>query len=847
MSTDNSKVLKNEKNDRSLFSLNSTNRTTRNMGQIGVTGCQFAMPKDTIKMYSGVNIEMKPTSSRIASQINYDRMNVAVPFRSIWHYWDEYIGKGPDILRNGGFSVPYVQKYENESILSLPTMNSGRLFGYLLASLGGVRNRQLFSVDPSFTPSPANYNERLGNSQEYSYDYLDTEGGLATRSLCYDTSSGQIYTLPWWLPKLIKQGYSSSGINYQYIASTSSHVFHFRDISFLNLFNHLRDTPFVSISAKFNYESSSHRLYCLVAPCVNEEGFYKDMFACDADHYTFYVNCYSTSSIRYGSIVLGSSSSYAESDLAGRLYQHASSAEQCKAENICLTAALFNCLFNRPDMIGYGSLCEQLGVHFFKEYSSYEFDQIYRVVYRLSFASSGFFGDSQTIAYLSQYGRKRTTVTLPLQVFTDEIMGGSEVSPNINLLPFFAYQKICTDRFLLGHNILTNSLGQNSNVDTDIRYDSPYFRNNMIPTKCYYRPNKGSSASYDVQCMYVDDTSTVANAKLHIVGNGSAATTQDPSFWHFAIHINLLCSVFFSRNVMRQMDVFLKIWQRQDMNVQNILNASSYGVVDNNQKLQAKSMILAKSLAKLVRFGGQDMLADKVIENHFGVNDVPCDHCDVIILNSKSSSLKTEDIINTGGAVSSSATGEEGNPLPLGDKVSLVANSYPIEYDFECFIPDFSLILSIDWFSVPNYRTNVPNYATNELGWRTNLIEDFKLAYFPEYQASGDEPLYLDDVEFGNTSSTPTMIGWTNKNNLLKDSDINELNGEYQSKYLNQIVAADPDWISPTYGPSLTYGYLQPVNYTLPIVDVFGQHFLCGYSKTIYKKSCLTKLNEVGL
>ena len=108
MSTDNGKILKGNTN-RSLFGLHLPYRTTHNLGQVNVHNLQFVMPKDTIKKRGGVYFEMKPTLAKLSSQVRANQSSFAVPIRTIWKYFDEYVSKGTEYLQTGGFNTPYVQ------------------------------------------------------------------------------------------------------------------------------------------------------------------------------------------------------------------------------------------------------------------------------------------------------------------------------------------------------------------------------------------------------------------------------------------------------------------------------------------------------------------------------------------------------------------------------------------------------------------------------------------------------------------------------------------------------------------------------------------------------------------
>lgn len=862
MSTDNGKVLKNQETERSLFGLSQTVRTTQKLGQLGVMDCAFCMPKDTIRHRSSKHYELKPTVSKISSSIYHHTLSCAVNFRSILKYYDEFISKGDSFISASGFNVPYVQKQEDKSVTSLPCMPAARIFGYFLATMGfGNPNRFLKFAEPT------NYADdslkAQGNLQDWRFSTLISRSSAYKGASVYPTSAYnkedsdaiKNYAYPFWYPRLIGDGYYNSGWNIENV-NKDGVVYHSLSTDKADLIEQCK-----VMFGKYFYEADVKRIIIASAYDKNENCVYFKLVGSTksmseavglergwdvrTNDYDFLVRTATNEGVyTYGDVELSTTPlandlitehNFVNTFIANETrpeglfppsYEQPDS-EKLKAMKLIIFNAVCCCLFNTSELLGSGSLCESLGVHLFQRLSVLSnYGSIFPPFFSSMYLPERYTIDSS--AWSVNYGLLRSIGDQTIK----------ETSPSINVLPFFAYQKIVTERFLLPHNVLSSSSGETSSVDYDAKFDSPVFRNNMVPTMCYYKSDDNSD---------IDELSiypTTGNWSM-VVSGTSVENYGGPAYWHYVIPINQLISVFLPRNVMRSIDAYTKVWQKRDNNVQEIINSSDYNAVDSSLLINAKKYLLSHALSRFVRFGNTDMTAKAVIENHFGVNDLPSDCDNTILLNRNSGKLQTQDVINTGGAVN-----ESGEPRELGDKSTIVSDDVPLHNDFDCFCKDFSFIITLHWFSCDTFRYSVPQWSTYQLGKnRFGLRKAFQVAFLPEYQNTGDDPLYLSDILFGENPSAPNIIGWTNKNNLNKDDGTNQLLGEWQDRFSNQIVTNNPLYKNLQFSPSLTYGYLQPstFEYYIPLVDRFGSAIMVTSYNEIDKKSTMTKLNNVGL
>ena len=119
MSTDNSKILRNELN-RSLFSQELPTFTSQKIGQINPSIVSFGIPSETQKLISGQYYELKPLVSRILPELRQIIVLQCVTFKDLWNNWDKFIGKGHMMVRNGAFNVPYIEAQNEDTNYQLP-------------------------------------------------------------------------------------------------------------------------------------------------------------------------------------------------------------------------------------------------------------------------------------------------------------------------------------------------------------------------------------------------------------------------------------------------------------------------------------------------------------------------------------------------------------------------------------------------------------------------------------------------------------------------------------------------------------------------------------------------------
>lgn len=849
MSTDNDKLLKNREAERSLFGLRETNRTSQPLGQIGVVDCQFAIAKDTIKHRHGVHYELKPTTDVLNTSIRSNIRNFAVPMRSIWRYCSEFISKGDEFIQTGGFNTPYIQTKEGQSNMYLPTCNPTLIMPTMLAMLGcGNPNGLMKFAQPGNSVSTSH--EYQGNVQDYIW------GRIHNGQFGF-TKASDVFGVTWWLPRLLGSGRQGRYMNMTTLnpsGSTPSKTNTFWQFS-------TKDPDMLMSAEGYGFLPPANfadpQLCCSVYYYATNGQVYFYLYWADGSTNATYtyapsVNIQSAETAQwtftigldcvplFNDVAVGVNDHpapmYGDADET-KWYQlfHSKTAgarttDECRrAYNLAL---LF--FFRHAELFGQSSLCEQLGVHFFERRNFFDLTTDTYHMHRLS-VDDGAVLDASYWAVNSHL----------------ELTSDNEVGPNSEIrictLPFYAYQKAVTDRFLLRHETLTNNMQEDSSVDTSLKYDSPFFRNNMVPTMSYYHQVDDSALQEDELRMSLAVTEDGWVPMGNIISSSATTEASMPEeYWHYVMSIQQFLSIFLNRNCLMQMDVLTKIWQRENHNVQALLDAENLGVVDSDRRLDLKKFLMSKSFTRFIRKGGIDQMASKVIEDIYGINDVPCDKNMAVLLSDQHHIIATQDVVNQGGA-----TDQYGSQMALGQRVSIASETLEVANDYECFCPEYMFFLTLHWMDCEVIRAKVPNFATSRLGWAYRTRRAFQMAFFPMYQSLGDDAMFLEDIEFGADANLlgNTMIGWTNKNFLLKDSDINRVGGEFLSKYSRQLVSSTPTWKQRVFGPSLTYGYLQPpsCDYQIPLCDRYGDTCLMSWVTQTYKKSCMTKQNIIGL
>lgn len=854
MSTDNSRILTSDA-QRSMFGIHTPVKTTGKLGSVMVSDCQLAFPKDTVKHRVGRFYEMKPTTNRLASAITANTMSAAVPFRVIWRYFDEFISKGNFMVQNGAFSVPYIQRTEDKSSDQIPQVSASSLLGYALMNLSGHQGI-LCNYEPEVYPdTAANYEHISGNAADYDFDFVDWQGVIRQSARGYKSGAYIPYLRSSLMPRLVGDGISSNrqvNVNWLYSNTKSDLVYHFYSPEAI-----MQAQILFALQKKMNpsatYEFTEGDITCLdvhisttsgipyfvVGYGVNPvRGF--NSYVADNKVGTSDFNSYIPSSglwhfrldVQNGTFVsLTLNKDFVANAESGNVpgnYSYCVYNNSLYMAKLCASFAITQ-LLNHSSLFGYGSLCESFGHHFFENVTLRD---LYTDYVDSVFDFAGFWG-----AYDPE-----TTIPVLNRNLLAGIQSYSPGNPNymMNMLPYAAYQKIITDRFLLPHQILSNNTGEDSTVDTN-PYDSPYFRNNMVPTVLFGKPfpNVDGIDWLQYQTIKWDDETS----EWYLTSaDRSALQGSVPEKLHFCIPVNQMLHLFVDRGALMDMDVFTKIWQKQDRNVTQLLNQSSYGV-NADGSINAKQFLMASAASKYLNFGGTDQLAKDVIENQFGVNSVPDCLDRVIVLDTKQNVLQVQEVLNQGGA-----TDSEGNSMALGDRVSICTNAIPVTTCYDCFCPEFCYLLDLHWFSVATERVNVPNAGVRKLeviGSDTDVRKAFQIALFPAYQSSGDEMLKMSDIE---AFADDDDVAWTNKNNTLKDGYA-EYRGEWKNKYEKQIVTPYPQYRKGRFAPSLTYAYLQPTpfQYDLHLVDRYGDAFQIAFDNFHFKKSTMTKLDNVGI
>lgn len=846
--TDNSKILQNF-TERSLFQIHKPKKTSQKIGTLGVSNVELALPKDTIKYRKGTYFELKPTTNRIVTPITANESFFAVPLRSVWAWYDSFLSKGGDIVRNGAYNKPSMLQNESISVDQLPYVKAQQIFFSLLASIGGFHSEDkwlsaLLYLSESIALTDENYEKlsgNIGSEFDYDFDFINHDGLYVKSFRDYCEANSITPYVGWWLPRLLGGGVKRSGVNLVPEMTLDENergdlhfVLHFSDPNSVILgrwlyelmkANQLSTTFDLATNDVNSFNVHFSRGNILVSVSRYNYSVMNDGDNVNVDLTTTYNFSVNQRGLDDG-FLASTTTDYSglpsvPGDIVPILYNNSSGMYPL----IC--SFLFTAVFNRSSLLGYGSLAESIGYHFFEELNVYDLQTEYSLGSNAIPVQLGYAWDS-CVSVLSKGILDNWN--------TDDIENNAN---NVQLLPFFAYQK-CAERFLLPHQILSNNENEDSTLDYS-RYDSNYYRNNMIPSVFYGKPQfgTGQSPASEYGCAVLvmnQDTS-----ELEYESGGRWASTWDASKWHYLISINQLWSVLFERGTLLEIDCFNKIWQKQDRNVTELMAQSEYGVNEDGT-INAKEFLLAQKLGKFLLAGGTDQLANSVIENHFGVHDVPCDTNEAIRLSSRSYLLQTQEITNTGGGVDS-----QGNTMVVGDRVSIVQHEIPVHNVFECFVPDFAYIIGLHWFSVPFERTNVPNPSVrvlDSISSKSDVRKAFQIAFFPEYQASGDEMLYTTDII---SFAKQDIVAWTNKLNTLKDG-YREYCGEWKNRFYKQIITAYPFYRDSSVLPSLTYEYFQPTpfDYDLHLVDKFGDSMLVAHDNYIYKKSIMSKQNYVG-
>lgn len=836
--TDNSKILRNDLN-RSLFAQKLPVFTSQKLGQINPSICSLGLPSETQKLVAGTYYELKPLVSRLTTGIKSNNCSAMVYFKDLWHNWDKFIAKGPMLIRNGAFNVPYIEAQNESTNYQLPFVFVSQIVKGFLASAFGSRGKL---YQPQFDERTT---DTEGNKVPFNYHFFTESGRYIDSALDTDIAAA-VPLIGWWIPRLIGSGKNTSGVNLRLIPTSAERTAYEMYINIsrpevvmlvkcawaylMKCWSHktgmttytnssLGDFNAVSIGiseygGSLNYTLSLVRQY---ETATDRDYWNNNDFA--------FFNINTDNDHAFASTFTG----IADLDSVPSQYweQHTNTIE-FKEDNgvlplfcpsmssagwdtsVILRAALYTALLDTPELLGRGSLMESMGHHLFSSRTIYDIMANYCNNY--DNAAVGFSFDTTFSIY-------------DLNLLDDTI---SETK-RVNLLPYVGYQKVVSERFLLAHQILSNNDGNDSTLN-DKPFDSPYHRNNLVPTMLYGQLTTDHNHDY----FY---TSTLYGAEGYEKSANVSRSNFKPQVWHNCVGANQLLTLFVSRSGIMEMDVFNKIWQKQDRNLQDLLQTAEIAITDSDDILQAKKFAITKALSRFSLFGQLDQMCQSVVENHFGISTGKSDNHQSIMLHKDKNLLPTIDIFNQGGAVY-----DNGDSRPLGDRTNVITYNVKSKKYFEVFFEDYGYFINLHWFSVPTVRQNVPNagvHLLEKLSLENDIRFAFQLATFPEFQNTGDEQLKLDDIEaFGDS----VAIAWTNKNNVLKDG-FAQMCGEFKDKYKRQIVTPYPCYRKSMVAPSLTYAYLQPTpfDYDLPLVDRFGAAFLIEFDNIVLKKSPMTK------
>lgn len=401
---------------------------------------------------------------------------------------------------------------------------------------------------------------------------------------------------------------------------------------------------------------------------------------------------------------------------------------------------------------------------------------------------------------------------------------------NVSPFSFYAYQAIVTDRYLLPKSVLSPVTPLSGNPRLEPNYaqiDNHYCHNYVVPTKCY--ENQALTNLWD---------GCVLNGGIYAREYcGITSAIDIAQRLQASITFNQMCSIFLDRSPLIDSDIYAKFWQVPDSNVTSILSNVSTAIVDVNRKVDAKQMAITKKLSEFLRLGGWTCSTDEFIENHFGVKDSIDSSCEVVTIATDSRYIAITDVTNQGGAVD-----EDGNTMPLGQKASVASDTASHINNFEFYSKSYGWFLTLHHLSVANEYLNVPDVTSSRL---SNIsTEDFTLMTAPEFQDTGDEPIYCDDIEAGIVENNPA-VAWKEKNWFLKDK-ANRVCGEYVDKYRDQlIIPTDSLWNE--HFAELSYVYLQktPFDFSRYFVDATGDNILINVAFHMYKKAPMTRSNNV--
>lgn len=799
MSEKNGKIDQNSLVNRSTFNLNHTLNTTGRLGAVTPTVMNFMLPGDTIRNATDAYVEMKPTVTKLNSVVASNIENYFVPIEKTWKYWDTFISKTDEVLENGAKSVPELQRSQKLTTKYMPSLCVNDIFGYFLASLGtGIEDHNVSNyLLQNSSEDEGNVCDWTFNSREISYGSLSTFPASVTKRF------------GWWIPRIIGSGWrENSTFNLTCASIGSSNVVVNHQYGFL----FCSDPELVALMNYFgrrSFESWADSTCYFIVYGVDDTNGYTYFKVYPSNSMWDIVgaglmNVLSALTASWTVRVKNTGEDYGKIEVSSETGNDLYNPFPAFLEYIMVV----NTFFCNPMMFGPGSLMEAMGCPMFR-----------RINY-----------NDPNVGLSS---------AIPAAAGTDPFYGwypnyGPHISNNyISALPFFAYQQIISHRFLLPHEVLSNSFAQDATGSdiSDKKYDSPIFRNVLVPDMCY----EGDDT-------YLSDIFKGCTLNNGDLVDGTVAASVPVSRKIYSIRLNQMLTILLDRACLIDTP-WTRFWQKENMMVSDALNASGIEITNSDDELRAKQLLLAHRTAKMIKFGGQDQSVEAFIANHYGVNNPRPDVCDIQRLSTDRQLIIAEDVINVGGAIDPA-----GDAMALGAKTSIASTTKANRGYFEYYAKCYGFYLQLHYMTVQNdfFDAKTPelfHLASNDVSSQGRR-ENFTAAYLPEFADTGDDVLYDTDID---QTGSPERIGYVDKNYYLKTTP-NKVKGEFASLFRNQICSP----VDPLFNDrqvALTYEYLQKPHtmYRNVFQDLRGDQFLLSLAQHEYRKSTQSKLNTVGM
>ena len=398
MASDNSKILRNELK-RSFFTQHKPVYTSQKMGNVAVSSCSLALPSETQKLISGTYYELKPLANRLSTQINAHQMGNLVYIRDIWDNWDKFLAKGKLMVRNGAFNVPYIEAENENTNYNLP-------FVYVRNVINGLLSSGFGGCAKMYQPT---YRQRIpadsdGNKLPYDFDFRTATGRYFKSTIGTDIQN-YVEKIGWWLPRLIGKGVTTSGVNCRlievdrdnhvaemYLNISKPEIVQLAKIALIANYSKIAEDASLSLSPLFDLSKFNQ-----VSIGVSESGgavFYSvalsSSFATATDRNNWNNNnfaVFSTSQQYQYNPTFAYIGLTAVTDIPSNYRENTSSTLTIKDDNgvlplflvgsdsamkELLTATIVTALFENSELLGNGSLMEQMGHSLFDNLSIYD-------------------------------------------------------------------------------------------------------------------------------------------------------------------------------------------------------------------------------------------------------------------------------------------------------------------------------------------------------------------------------------------------------------------------------------------------------------------------------------------